>query len=75
MRRFTPRTRRARYATALRDAGYLIASGPKHRLSFQLKPSMNTGPKAPRLLRTRMVFDPNRGVVAGEIVAEQQEDL
>jgi hypothetical protein len=63
------------YIARLVAAGYLTAAvpgGPKKPAVWRLKPSMNTGPKAPQVLRTHFVFDPNRGaVIGGPVTAEE----
>jgi hypothetical protein len=33
---------------------------------------MNTGPEAPKVLRSHMVFDPNRQSLVGETFAEEE---
>jgi hypothetical protein len=62
------------YATALRDAGYLMAtpSGHRNKLTYRLKPSANTGPRAPMLLNARVVYDANRNKVATPVTAEEE---
>ena len=62
------------YLGRLEVAGYLkvaqkAASGRLTR--YRLAPGMNTGPKAPKLLKTRVVYDPNRREVVGDTVAEE----
>lgn len=52
------------YLLALHGAGYLLvirepAKGLKGRTVYALAPSMNTGPQAPQIMRTKLVFDPN----------------
>lgn len=43
---------------------------------WRLKPSMDSGPLAPRILRTRIVFDPNRRQVIGQpSLAEDEETI
>ena len=60
------------YARHLETAGYLQilrpGSGPVSRI-WRLKPSMNTGPKPPRILRSKMVYDANRKEIMGQPVA------
>ncbi len=66
------------YLQRLDAAGYLTVTrratkGPGGRTAaYRLKPSMDTGPEAPRILRTRMVYDPNRNQVMGPAEAEDQ---
>lgn len=58
----------------LEKAGYLTVAqkAAHHRLArYRLKPSMNTGPMAPKLLRARIVYDPNTRTVVGSVVAEE----
>lgn len=62
------------YARHLSNAGYLIVirQGKSTTSSiWRLRPSMNTGPEAPRILRSKMVYDVNRGIVMGSPVAEE----
>ena len=62
------------YIKRLVAVGYLTAvvpGGPKKPAVWKLRPGMNTGPKAPRILRAHIVFDPNRDAVMGEAVAEE----
>lgn len=51
------------YVQNLKRVGYL--SSPSHA-SYRLKPSMNTGPNAPKILRVHVVFDANRNEVIKE---------
>lgn len=66
------------YLRRLDTAGYLTVTraatkGPGGRTAtYRLKPSMDTGPEAPRILRTRMVYDPNRNEVMGLSETEDQ---
>ncbi|MEQ1673199.1 MAG: hypothetical protein ABL893_20300, partial [Hyphomicrobium sp.] len=57
------------FASELASAGYLLrrAPGPGTGSSavYRLKPKMNTGPDAPRLLRARFVWDPNLCRIVG----------
>lgn len=58
----------------LAKAGYLTVAqkAANNRLTrYRLKPSMNTGPLAPKLLRARMVYDPNNRTVVGNATAEE----
>lgn len=59
----------------LAKAGYLtvVQKAAHHRLTlYRLKPSMNTGPMAPKLLRSRIVYDPNTRTIVGNAVAEEE---
>lgn len=67
------RTARA-YVYKLLNAGYLILVEPGRTgkpAIYRLDPNMNTGPQAPMILRTRLVFDPNRQEVFGASEAEE----
>jgi len=62
------------YIQMLRAAGYLIQIDPGKPGTpaiWRLDPAMNTGPKAPMILRARLVFDPNRQEVFGPAEAEE----
>ncbi|TXN71627.1 hypothetical protein [Methylobacterium sp. WL6] len=65
------------YVHALREAGYLITVRPSVRLKtpgiFRLAPGLNTGPKAPAILRTRFVFDRNREVPMGAALGTAED--
>jgi hypothetical protein len=64
-----------RYVAHLVAAGYLAAvdaGGPGKPATWRLRPAMNTGPRAPRILRVHIVFDANRGAVIGEQVAAEE---
>ncbi|MBB5046759.1 hypothetical protein HNR60_001507 [Rhodopseudomonas rhenobacensis] len=41
---------------------------------WRLKPSMNSGPLAPKVMRTHFVFDPNRRIVVGDPSAAENEE-
>lgn len=72
-RRVTTMTAKS-YVARLFAAGYLTierASTPKSQASYRLKPSMNTGPLAPKILRIKAVFDANREEVFGLADAEE----
>lgn len=62
----------------LHKAGYLTITEPKasrpvaRSARYRLKPSMNTGPQAPKLLRAKIVYDPNNRTVVGGAVAEEE---
>lgn len=56
------------YVNALGRAGYLNvlhAGKPGVATIWRLKPSMNTGPLAPAIMRTKFVWDANRAQVVG----------
>lgn len=62
------------YVKMLLAAGYLTVTTPGHShrpAAYRLKPSMNTGPLAPKILRAKLVFDPNRNEVFGQAEAEE----
>ncbi|WP_035898218.1 hypothetical protein [Labrenzia sp. DG1229] len=62
------------YAMHLERAGYLniVRKGKSTTpTKWRLKPSMNTGPDAPKILRSKMVYDVNRGQIMGSPVAEE----
>lgn len=62
------------YLKMLAQAGYLacLAKGGPARLAvWRLKPSMNTGPLPPMILRAKLVYDQNAGKVMGEATAEE----
>lgn len=64
----------AAYIHHLLNAGYLLelrASKSRTPAIWRLKPSMNTGPEAPRILRTKLVYDVNKGLVMGAPLAEE----
>ena len=57
-----------RYCELLARAGYLAVmdqGGPGRSAVYYLPPSKRTGPLAPQVQRTKFVFDPNTGKVAG----------
>lgn len=63
-----------RYARSLESAGYLQIvrpGGAAVARIWRLKPSMNTGPKAPKIFRSKMVYDANREAFMGQPVAEE----
>jgi hypothetical protein len=63
------------YIKRLNAAGYLVLrqkGGPQKLALWALLPDMNTGPEAPKVLRSHVVFDPNRQAVVGEILAEEE---
>lgn len=62
------------YAHHLANAGYLIVVRKGRSTTptiWRLRPSMNTGPEAPKILRSKMVYDVNRNEVMGVPVAEE----
>lgn len=64
----------AEYLIWLHAAGYLVIEekAAHGRLTrYRLRPSMNTGPRAPKVLKTRLVYDPNRLEVVGAAQAEE----
>lgn len=64
------------YCRDLDRAGYLIPLNDVRSRSrdadpmWRLDPRMNTGPRAPLILKTRLVYDPNRGDIVGAAQAE-----
>jgi hypothetical protein len=59
----------------LNGAGYLVLrqkGGPQKLALWALLPDMNTGPDAPKVLRSHVVFDPNRQALVGETIAEEE---
>ncbi|PZR89670.1 MAG: hypothetical protein DI537_20715 [Stutzerimonas stutzeri] len=62
------------YIKQLSTAGYLLqldAGRPGTPATWRLDPGMNSGPHAPMILRTKVVFDPNRQEVFGPAQAEE----
>jgi hypothetical protein len=61
------------YIRHLAEAGYLIKleRGPVETALWRLDPSMNSGPKAPLILKTKMIFDQNKGDIVGAAEAEE----
>lgn len=69
------RTSAKSYVQRLSEAGYLVAlqpGKPGTLAVWSLLPKMNTGPKAPKILRTRFVFDPNTEQTVGDAIAEEE---
>ena len=63
------------YIKRLSEAGYLSLrqkGAPGKLAIWLLLPDMNTGPDAPKVLRSRMIFDPNKQEVVGETLAEEE---
>ncbi len=64
------------YIGALAVAGYLICldrGRPGTPATWRLDPRHNTGPEAPMILRTKLVFDPNKREVVGPCEAAEVE--
>lgn len=62
------------YIKTLHAAGYLIEvqkGNARHPSVWRLNPGMNTGPAAPMILRTKLVYDPNRSEVFGPAQADE----
>ncbi|MCW1842269.1 hypothetical protein [Prosthecomicrobium hirschii] len=63
------------YIKLLNAAGYLKiekpAAPPMVAAVYRLRPSMNTGPLPPKILRTKLVYDPNRNEIVGPAEAEE----
>lgn len=62
------------YIGALNRAGYLIRLDPGKPGTpaiWRLDPAMNTGPQAPMILRTKLVFDANQQKIMGDAEAEE----
>jgi len=59
------------YVAALNRAGMLIVRGKGVATTYRLKPSANTGPKAPKILRSKMVYDANTETIVGDVEAEE----
>lgn len=62
------------YTALLHAAGYLVvisAATPRRQATYRLKPSKNTGPLAPRILRSKLVYDPNLAQVMGDAECEE----
>ncbi len=63
------------YVTRLCKAGYLdilVPGGPGHEAIYALKPGMRTGPRAPMILATKVVWDPNLGKAMGAAEADEE---
>lgn len=63
------------YVKKLVAAGYLSClakGGPAKLAVWRLKPSMNTGPLPPMILRANLVYDQNAGKVMGEALAVEE---
>ncbi len=60
------------YIRALYQAGMLHKqSAGKEAPRYRLKLSSDTGPKAPKRLSTKMIFDPNNKTIVGDVIAEE----
>lgn len=62
------------YIKTLHAAGYLIAVKPgtaRKPAIWRLLPNMTTGPEAPKILRTKMVYDPNKNAVINPVNADE----
>lgn len=62
------------YLKHLAEAGYLQvvrAGRQRHLTVYRLSPRQNSGPLAPKVLRTKLVYDPNRHEVMGRVLAEE----
>jgi hypothetical protein len=62
------------YVLKLGEAGYLKMERPatsKRQARWRLRPSMNSGPLPPKILRTKLVYDANRNEVYGLADAEE----
>ncbi|MBL8575092.1 MAG: hypothetical protein JNM13_15565 [Hyphomicrobiaceae bacterium] len=63
------------YVKHLNAAGYLkieTPAAPPHRgAQYRLIPRQDSGPLAPRILRAKIVYDPNRNKIMGPVTAEE----
>ena len=59
------------YVKTLNKAGLFIVKGKGVATTYRLKPSANTGPKAPKILRSKLVYDANTETIIGEVNAEE----
>ncbi|SFZ85968.1 hypothetical protein SAMN02983003_3140 [Devosia enhydra] len=62
------------YTRTLCQAGLLVVvtpGGPGKKQVWRLKGSANTGPKPPKILRSKLVYDANTGKVLGDVIAEE----
>lgn len=63
------------YIRTLAQAGYLaclVKGGPGKLAIWRLKPSMNTGPLPPMILRSKLVYDQNADRIMGDLIAEEE---
>lgn len=58
------------YVHRLRAAGYIIGLT---RWDFRLKPSMDTGPRSPKILKTHVVYDANLKKLMGDDIVDAEE--
>ncbi|EFO30964.1 conserved hypothetical protein [Roseibium sp. TrichSKD4] len=64
----------ASYVTRLKLSGYLSVQADPRKVKptrYFLKPSMNTGPRAPRVIRSEGIYDPNKQQVMGLLSARE----
>jgi hypothetical protein len=60
----------------LDSAGYLTSTydpASQRAKIYRLRPAMNSGPTAPKLLRGIVVYDPNRRALMGTLTATEGE--
>lgn len=60
----------------LNRAGFLIqldAGNSRKPATWRLDPKMNSGPRAPMILRTKLIYDPNKLAVIGPSEAEEEQ--
>ncbi|WP_068087391.1 hypothetical protein [Polycladidibacter stylochi] len=64
------------YLRKLVQAGYLSVreTGKLKSHLYRLKPTQNTGPQAPLILRTKVVFDPNLNKLMETISAQEESN-
>lgn len=70
-----PRNTALAYSVRLQDAGMLVVvdmGAPGRERRWRLKGSADTGPKPPKVLRSRLVYDQNRDIIVGPVVAEEE---
>lgn len=60
------------FCRLLKDAGALQVLSTSKRRVYRLKPSANTGPKPPVVLRCSVVWDQNKGRPIGDVIAEER---
>lgn len=61
------------YVKTLNKAGMFIVKGKGVATIYRLKPSAMTGPKAPKILRSKIVYDANTETIIGDVIAEEVE--
>lgn len=59
------------YVKTLNKAGMFAVKGKGVATTYRLKPSCNTGPKAPKILRSKLVYDANTETIVGDVIAEE----